>query len=97
MVELEPHRNSIEAETIEEERRLAYVGLTRAQQTLMLTLCKQRKRFNEFLDCKPSRFLAELPNEVIRWEGLQKADPKERMKHGKAQLSALKAMLTAPD
>ena len=41
--ELLPHKNSIAAETIEEERRLMYVGITRARQGLTLTLAEQRK------------------------------------------------------
>ncbi len=92
--ELLPHRNSIEADTIEEERRLAYVGLTRAQRTLTLTLSKQRRRYKELIDSQPSRFLAELPSDLLIWEGLNtKQDPMQRQAKGKAQLSALKLML----
>ncbi|HSX20610.1 MAG TPA: UvrD-helicase domain-containing protein [Gammaproteobacteria bacterium] len=93
--ELLPHRNSMDANTIEEERRLMYVGLTRAQYNLTLTLCKQRRRYKELVDCEPSRFLEELPPDLITWEepGSSKKDPVERQQHGKAQLSALKAML----
>jgi len=93
--DLLPHRNSIDADSIEEERRLAYVGLTRAQRTLTLTLSKQRRRYKELIDCQPSRFLDELPKDLVRWEGLAGVtkDPAQRQQHGKAQLSALKAML----
>lgn len=95
--ELLPHRNSIDADSIEEERRLAYVGLTRAQRSLTLTLSKQRRRYKELIDCQPSRFLEELPKDLIVWEGLPGAakDPVQRQQHGKAQLSALKAMLNS--
>ncbi len=94
--ELLPHRNSIDADSIEEERRLAYVGLTRAQFNLTLTLCKQRRRYKELVDCQPSRFLAELPADLIIWEGTADSakTPEQRQQHGKAQLSALRAMLT---
>lgn len=93
--EILPHRNSIESETIEEERRLAYVGLTRAQRSLTLTLCKQRRRYKELIDCQPSRFLAELPADLLAWEGNQAAnkDPQQRQQQGKAHLSALRSML----
>lgn len=93
--ELLPHRNSIETNSIEEERRLAYVGITRAQRNLTLTLCKQRRRYKELVDCQPSRFLGELPKELVIWEdgANTKKDPEQRQQHGKAQLSALKAML----
>lgn len=93
--ELLPHRNSMDSNTVEEERRLAYVGLTRAQRNLTLTLCKQRRRYKELVDCQPSRFLEELPKELIVWEdgGVATKDPVQRQQHGKAQLSALKALL----
>ncbi len=93
--EILPHRNSIDANSIEEERRLAYVGLTRAQRTLTLTLCKQRRRYKELIDCVPSRFLAELPADLIVWEGSGGATKtqEQRQQHGKAQLSALRTML----
>ncbi len=93
--ELLPHRNSLELDNIEEERRLAYVGITRAQHNLTLTLCKQRRRFKELIDCVPSRFLEELPKEHITWEeaGTRNKDPEQRQQHGKAQFSALKSML----
>ena len=48
--ELLPHRNSIETDNIEEERRLFYVGITRAQKTLSLTMAKKRKQFGEVCD-----------------------------------------------
>lgn len=93
--ELLPHRNSMDADTIEEERRLAYVGLTRAQYNLTLTLCRQRTRYKELIDCTPSRFLEELPPDLIVWEDAGKTtkSPEQRQQHGKAQLSALRAML----
>ncbi len=92
--ELLPHRNSMDADNIEEERRLAYVGLTRAQFNLTLTLCKQRRRYKELIDCQPSRFLQELPQDLIRWEGGNEVkDPVQRQEQGKAKFSALKAML----
>lgn len=69
--ELLPHRVSIEDEQIEEERRLAYVGITRAQKALCMTLAKQRKRAGEMQDCEPSRFLEELPENSLEWYGRQ--------------------------
>ena len=63
-----PHRSSIEANTIEEERRLAYVGITRAEQTLALSWVKSRKRFGKIESCQPSRFMEELPREELRMD-----------------------------
>lgn len=89
-----PHRNSIEAGTIEEERRLTYVGITRAQRSLVMTLANTRKRFGEKMDCEESRFLRELPAEDLIWmtEKTQ-ADPEERKVRGKAHLSNIRDML----
>jgi ATP-dependent DNA helicase Rep len=93
--EILPHRNSIDANSIEEERRLAYVGLTRAQRTLTLSLCKQRRKYKELFSTEPSRFLAELPQELVTWEevGSTPKDPEQRQQEGKSKLAALKAML----
>lgn len=92
--ELLPHRNSIELETIEEERRLAYVGITRAQRTLTLTVAARRRRGGELVRCEPSRFLQELPAEDLEWEGAGvELAPEVRQERGRAQLANLKGML----
>jgi superfamily I DNA/RNA helicase len=67
--ELLPHRVSIKEDNIEEERRLAYVGITRAQETLTMTFANKRKQFGGSVDCESSRFLDELPREDILWLG----------------------------
>ncbi|MDH5571881.1 MAG: ATP-binding domain-containing protein, partial [Gammaproteobacteria bacterium] len=93
--ELLPHRTSIEEDNIEEERRLAYVGITRAQKTLTMSFAKQRKRFGEIIDCSPSRFLDELPADDLQWsgEGIE-VDPVEKQQRGQAHLANLKSMLS---
>lgn len=91
--ELLPHRTSIEEDNVEEERRLAYVGMTRAKKTLTLSLAKHRKRFNEMIDCIPSRFLEELPKEDVIWDGKTESDPASSAQTGRAHLSAIRAML----
>lgn len=90
--EILPHKTSIEEDNIEEERRLLYVGMTRAQQTLTLTLARTRKRFGETLETKPSRFLDELPKELIEVEG-EKQNTITQSK-GKAHLAGLKSLLS---
>jgi len=65
--DLLPHRSSIEEDNIEEERRLCYVGITRAKHGLVMTLAKKRRRFGEVSATEPSRFLEELPQEEIDW------------------------------
>jgi ATP-dependent DNA helicase Rep len=90
-----PHREAIEAGNIDEERRLMYVGLTRAQQTLQLSYCSTRKRAGEKVDCAPSRFLAELAQEDVRYaDRLLSADEATQAKQaGNARLAALKALV----
>jgi len=93
--ELLPHRTSIEAETIEEERRLAYVGITRAQVSLTFTLAQRRKRYGELIECEPSRFLSELPADQVDWDVRREITQEERQARGRAHLASLRDMLNA--
>jgi ATP-dependent DNA helicase Rep len=88
-----PHQNSIDDDMVEEERRLCYVGITRAQRTLTMTYCAKRKSFGEFTSCDPSRFLAELPQDDVEWEGRADADPAQNQKRGGETLASLRDML----
>jgi len=88
-----PHRNSIEGDAVEEERRLCYVGITRARQTLTLSFCAKRKQYGDFLNCSPSRFLDELPSEDVEWEGRESADPAQSKQRANATLAGLKNLL----
>ncbi len=90
--ELLPHRNSIETGSIEEERRLAYVGITRARETLTMTLARQRKQYGEMVDCMPSRFIDEIPQEDLVVEGLERSQEQNKAR-GKATLNSLKSLL----
>ena len=67
--DLLPHRNSLEENGEEEERRLMYVGLTRARESLTLSFARHRKRYGEKVACEPSRFLDELPRDLLEWRG----------------------------
>ncbi|WP_166269590.1 DNA helicase Rep [Marinobacter caseinilyticus] len=87
--EILPHRSSIEEGNIEEERRLMYVGITRARETLTLTFAGTRKQYGEKLETIPSRFLDELPDEDLKWEGMGDLDAEANTQKGKATLSAL--------
>ncbi|WED43113.1 UvrD-helicase domain-containing protein [Legionella cardiaca] len=92
--ELLPHRVSIDDEQIEEERRLAYVGITRAQKGLCLTLARQRRRGGELQDCQPSRFLDELPQDSLEWFGKSGERNEEKSKAlAKSHLAGLKSLL----
>ena len=91
--EIIPHKNSVENEAIEEERRLAYVGITRAQKTLTLSYCSHRSRYGEIISCEPSRFLSELPEEDLEWANAPQK-PAVQKERGKANLAQLKNMLS---
>ncbi|MBA1185918.1 DNA helicase Rep [Stutzerimonas nitrititolerans] len=91
--EILPHRSSIEADTIEEERRLAYVGITRARQNLAMTFAAKRKQYGEIIECMPSRFLDELPQEDLEWEGQEDAPVEVKAARGNDALAAMRAML----
>jgi ATP-dependent DNA helicase Rep len=90
-----PHRESIALGNVEEERRLMYVGITRAQRSLHLSYCRRRKRAGEWNECQPSRFLRELAQEDVRWAG-EPLPPDEASREkaaGSERLKQLKAML----
>ena len=87
--ELLPHRNSIEDNNIEEERRLAYVGITRARKTLTMTLAGKRKQYGEISETTPSRFLEELPAEDIEREGFGQSSPEKNIARGEETLGNL--------
>jgi len=55
-----PHKRSQEEGTVDEERRLLYVGITRAQDELTLTHCNYRSKYGERVHCEPSSFIKEL-------------------------------------
>ena len=90
-----PHREAVEAGAVDEERRLMYVGLTRAQQSLHRSYCRTRKRAGWLVDSAPSRFLAELALEYLRYA--DEPRPPEEAAQAKAagseRLKALKALL----
>ena len=91
--EILPHRSSIEADTIEEERRLAYVGITRAKRNLTLTFAAKRKQYGEVIDCTPSRFLDELPPEDLVWEGQEDTPVEVKTARGNDALASMRALL----
>ncbi len=94
-----PHRSSIvegdnNSDTaIEEERRLAYVGITRAKKSLAFSYAKRRKRYGEIVDCEPSRFLSELPADDLHWEGKSTATPEQKQERGGTHLAHLRNLL----
>ena len=90
--EILPHRECLEGPRLEEERRLMYVGITRAQRGLTITWCGKRRRGGEMATCEPSRFLNEIDQKEVKRSGAPQAGGEVR-EEGRRRLSALKAML----
>ncbi|ABV38751.1 ATP-dependent DNA helicase Rep [Shewanella sediminis HAW-EB3] len=88
-----PHQSSIDEDNVEEERRLAYVGITRAQKELWFVLCRERRQFGETMRCEPSRFLMELPQDDLVWENRkQPQSEQQRQQVGKSNIANLRDM-----
>ena len=75
------------AERLQEERRLMYVGITRAQRTLTVSTLRRRKRGRETVAGVPSRFIAEMKLDEVQ----TKADPRERLRRLRDELAARSA------
>ncbi|WP_241586755.1 DNA helicase Rep [Rosenbergiella epipactidis] len=89
-----PHQSSIDENNIDEERRLAYVGITRAQKELTFTLCRERRQYGEINRPEPSRFLLELPQDDLQYEDQKKAmSSEQRMVNSQSRVAGLRDML----
>ncbi|MEP1858825.1 MAG: DNA helicase Rep [Kangiellaceae bacterium] len=92
--ELLPHKSSIEEDNVEEERRLAYVGITRAEESLSIIVAEKRQRYGEMVDSVPSRFLEEMPQEDLEWEVDQvPLSDDEKREQGKDRLAEMRKRL----
>ncbi|MCK9283150.1 MAG: UvrD-helicase domain-containing protein [Rhodocyclaceae bacterium] len=87
-----PHRDSLEPGKLEEERRLMYVGITRARMSLHVSHCKKRKTGREYRPCEPSRFIEEMGAELKR-SGGDEAPQEEDKVAGRARFAQFKALL----
>lgn len=89
-----PHQASIDEDNIEEERRLAYVGITRAQRELIFTQAKERRQYGEIIKPTGSRFLDELPQDDLEWES-RKPRPTQQQRKSTANsaIANLREML----
>ncbi len=91
--DLLPHANSTGEAGVEEERRLFYVGITRARKHLTLSWPSSRRRYGEIIDCRPSRFIDELPAEDLEFERDGEADDERVRNAGRAHLASIRALL----
>ena len=88
-----PHQDSIDEGNLDEERRLMYVGITRAKQTLTVTHAIKRKRAGHWQFNEPSRFLSEMPFEDIQIFGRKNTAPIVSQTEGNARLDAIRQKL----
>ena len=88
-----PHREAQAEQRIEEERRLMYVGITRAQRSLHLSYAERRKQGRELIPCQPSRFIDEMGRADLRMSGGPGEAPADKGATSD-RLAALKAMLS---
>ena len=91
-----PHFQCQDEQGIEEERRLAYVGITRAEKSLTISYALTRQKYGEVIRCEASRFINEMPLEDL--EGAEHSDnnltPEQKKNRGMDQLASLRAMLS---
>ena len=87
-----PHTRSKVEGTLDEERRLFYVAVTRAMQTLALTHCLGRKKYGQLLNCHPSPFLKELPEDLLEYADAKAKQP-VTVESGRSLFDAMRAAL----
>ena len=89
-----PHEGSLAEGRVEEERRLMYVGITRAKEQLSMSYAKRKRRFGEILANEPSRFLKELPGEDLHWSGRDaEQDAAHRQELASSHIARLASLL----
>ena len=88
-----PHEVSLEEGNLQEERRLLYVGITRAKEQLWMSYSKLTRKFGEHIRLKPSRFFAEIPAEEMQRDGADPvADAERKKERANAGLAAIQAL-----
>ncbi len=88
-----PHEAALEEGSLEEERRLMYVGITRAKEALWLSHNRETRRFREKVRLQPSRFLDELPQSELQRDGADPvADAQRKKERASAELAAIQAL-----
>ncbi len=87
-----PHSRSKVEGTLDEERRLFYVAITRAMQTLTISHCAARKKYGQMMPCHPSQFLKELPPELVELAD-EKAKQPVTVNSGKSRFDAMREAL----
>jgi DNA helicase II / ATP-dependent DNA helicase PcrA len=87
-----PHTRSKEEGTLDEERRLFYVAITRAMKALSISHCLARRKYGQTTPCHPSPFLKELPEELVEWVDAKSTQPVAPAS-GKSLFDAMRALI----
>jgi superfamily I DNA/RNA helicase len=87
-----PHSRSKVEGSLDEERRLFYVAITRAQETLRISHCLARKKYGQLLPCHPSQFLKDLPSDLVEWADEKNRQPVD-VSAGRSRFAALRDSL----
>ena len=87
-----PHSRSKVEGTLDEERRLFYVAITRAQEALSISHCQGRKKYGQMTPCHPSPFLKELPENLVEWAH-EKAKQPVSVQSGKSLFDSLRTVI----
>jgi superfamily I DNA/RNA helicase len=87
-----PHSRSKIEGTLDEERRLFYVAVTRAMLTLTISHCAGRKKYGQLLPCQPSPFLKELPEELVETSDSKSKTP-VALESGKNLFAAMRSVV----
>ena len=89
-----PHEGAIDEGRLDEERRLMYVGITRAKEMLTLSFAARSRKYGEVLNNDPSRFLDELPDDDLHWDGQDpEADAEVKKETAESHMARIRAML----
>jgi ATP-dependent DNA helicase Rep len=88
-----PHRNAVEENRMEEERRLMYVAMTRARFRLTLSACRTRRRYGTDESCSPSPFLGEIDDAYLSWVD-RDAESDDAKEEAATHMDAMREMLT---
>ena len=87
-----PHTRSKAEGSLDEERRLFYVAITRAMETLTVSHCGGRKRYGQLMPCHPSPFLKELPEHLVE-DGNKRAKRPVGVESGKGLFAAMREVI----
>jgi ATP-dependent DNA helicase Rep len=89
-----PHEASLAEGRIDEERRLFYVGITRAKERLCISYAARSRRYGQIVANEPSRFLSELPPDDLHWDGLDaEQDAEAKRELASSHIARLTALL----